>query len=265
MLYMYLFQRRLIYYPERDLQAPEHYGFKQAEIIEIRTEDNHTLHGWYSPAKPGMPTIVYFHGNRGHLGNCGRPEKLNAFAEAGYGVITPSWRGYGTSSGKPDEQGLMTDADAAMKYALRKGLREKDIIIYGESLGSGMAVRMATVYPARLLVLEAPYTSVQDRGVEKYPWLPVRKLLIDKFDSLSIIPHIKPPVLIMHGELDSVIPPHHGQSLFNAAPAAYKKLQRLADVHHSDFKPAKIIAEMEIALREFPQPAGVLAASAERL
>lgn len=265
MLYMYLFQRRLIYYPERDLQHPEYYGFKGPEIIEITTEDGHTLHGWYTPAQPGRPTIVYFHGNRGHLGNCGRPEKLKAFVEAGFGVITPSWRGYGTSSGKPDEIGLMTDADAAMKFAMRKGLKEKDIIIYGESLGSGMAVRMGTLYPARLLVLEAPYTSVQDRGVEKYPWLPVRLLLIDKFDSLSIIPHIKPPVLIMHGELDAVIPPIHGQKLFDAAPASSKKLQRLAGVHHSDFDPKKIIEEMELALQEFPEPVGVLAASAERL
>jgi fermentation-respiration switch protein FrsA (DUF1100 family) len=214
LLLLYVFQRSVMYFPDTALAPPETYGLS-ADSVSLTTADNLTLTAWYIPAKDNNPTIVYFHGKGGHLGY--RAEKFHAFANAGFGVFATSYRGYGTSEGSPSEQGLYADARAAISHMLTT-LTPENIILYGESLGTGVAAQMAMEHPnLRALVLEAPYTSVATRSQEIYPVFPAFWLVKDRYETLKKLPNIHLPILIFHGEKDRVIPIHHGRTLLKKA------------------------------------------------
>jgi fermentation-respiration switch protein FrsA (DUF1100 family) len=232
---MFIVQRHMIYHPVRHLGVPESYGFIRAKQIELPTDDGHTIKAWYTPPTTRQETIVYFHGNRGNIGN--RAHKLIAFAKEGYGVLAVSWRGFGGSTGKPSERGLLKDAHTAIKWL---HIPHEQMILYGESLGSGVAVQMATEYPVSLIMLEAPYASIRGRAQELYPWLPVHYILRDHFDSISHISKIKSPLLIIHGENDEVMPVSHSKRLFEAAPDP-KRMVLYPHVHHTDFSMQQIL------------------------
>lgn len=244
-LAMFLLQRHIIYHPVKGLGAPEANGFSAGQAVEILTQDGERLQGWHTRPTSRKETILYLHGNAGHLGD--RAYKLKAFAEAGFGVLGISWRGYGDSTGSPTEAGLMADAQAAIDWLK---LPPEQLILFGESLGSGVAVRMASMQPARLLVLEAPYISVRRRGQELYPWLPVKYLLQDNFDSLEYIGKVKAPILLLHGAKDAVIPLAHGQQLFAAAPEP-KHMVVYPEVGHTDFSLVQLLEPIEQALQQF--------------
>lgn len=232
---MFLLQRHMIYHPVCHLGSPDSYGFVRAKQIEILTDDGVKIKAWYAPPTTRQETIVYFHGNRGNIGN--RAHKLMAFAKDGYGVLALSWRGFGGSSGRPSERGLLKDAHTAIAWLQ---IPHEHIILYGESLGSGVAVQMATEYPAFLTMLEAPYASIRGRAQELYPWLPVRWILRDHFDSINHITDIKSPLLIIHGEEDEVMPVAHAKRLFEAAPDP-KRLVLYPHIHHTDFSMQQIL------------------------
>ena len=247
MVGMFLLQRHMIYHPVRQLGAPASYGFIKAKQVEIHTDDGEKIKAWYAPPTTRKETILYFHGNRGNVGN--RAHKLMGFAKEGYGVLALSWRGFGGSTGKPSERGLLKDAHNAMKWL---DIPHEQIILYGESLGSGVAVQIATEYPVHLTMLEAPYASIRGRAQELYPWLPVQWILRDNFDSLMHISNIQSPLLIIHGESDDVIPVRDAQILFKAAPEP-KRLVLYPHVHHTDFSMQQILhplAEMEKHIRQ---------------
>lgn len=246
MLLMFLFQRRIIYHPEKNSGSPQINGFKTAQEVEILTTDGERLHGWYAPPTTKAETIVYFHGNAGHLGH--RATKLNAFAETGYGVFSVHWRGYGNSTGTPSEAGLMEDARAAINWLK---LSSEQMVFYGESLGSGVAVRMATEFPAKLVMLEAAYISVQQRGKELYGWLPVKYLLQDNFDSYHFIDKIHAPLVMIHGDKDTIIPVSHGKALFDKAVQP-KKIYIYKGIGHTDFTMEQILQPLAIGLTEMP-------------
>lgn len=230
---MCLFQRQLMYYPDKRMKPPTHYGLADMTAVPVTTADNVTLTAWTHPAKPGMPTIVYFHGNAGHLGY--RAFKFRPFIAAGFGLVAVSYRGYGTSAGEPSENGLYEDARAAIKLALSMpGVSEKRLVLYGESLGSGVAVQMATEFGVGGLALEAPYTSVVDRAAEIYPFVPVRYLIRDRFESLKKIRDVKAPLLVFHGERDKIIPIRHGKLLL-AYAGEPKRGVFFPTVGHTDF------------------------------
>lgn len=218
---MYVYQRKLMYYPEKLIYDAAHYGVPAAIITPIKAEDGTSLEIWHLlPPKTGGQYLLYFHGNAGHIGD--RMEKLRIYNEAGFGVIGVSYRGFGRSEGSPSEMGLYMDAKAAFRYAQSLGLEAKDLILYGESLGSGIATETAKWLadngtPAKGLVLEAPYTSVAGRAQEKYPFIPARYLVHDKFESIAKIKGIHCPLLIFHGARDAVIPIHHGRTLLATA------------------------------------------------
>ncbi|MBY0408120.1 MAG: alpha/beta hydrolase, partial [Rickettsiales bacterium] len=187
---------------------------------------------------PGFPTIVYFHGNASHMGN--RAGKYQAFADKGFGVLAVSYRGYGKSTGAPTELGLYEDARAALAYVsenLHTPLSQ--VLIYGESLGSGVAVQMACEHEIGALVLEAAYLSVAQRAAELYPYIPVNWLIKDGFHSIRKIGKVKAPLLLFHGELDETIPFAHGKALFEAAPSV-KQSHYFPHVGHNDFDSALI-------------------------
>ncbi len=171
------------------------------------------LRAWYREAEPWAPTLIFFHGNAGF-----QWRKLDAFAARGYGFLVTSYRGYAAGAGTPSEAGMMEDARAALAFAQAQGIAPEDTVLYGESLGTGVAARMAMEDGAwRTLVLDAPYTSIEDRASEVYFWLPVSLLIRDRFDTAAFIDQVETPLLILHGTEDDVIPIDHGRALLDLA------------------------------------------------
>ncbi|HEY1431370.1 MAG TPA: alpha/beta hydrolase, partial [Stellaceae bacterium] len=160
--------------------------------------------------------VAYFHGNGGHIGY--RAERLRWFAREGYGVLMAEYRGYGGNPGTPNETGLLTDAAAALDYIEAEGIAPNRIVLYGESLGSGIAVLAAAQRQVAALILEAPFTSVAEVAQYHYSFMPAAALIWDRFDSLAGIGDVKAPILILHGERDRVVPVRFGRALFDAAP-----------------------------------------------
>ncbi len=236
-----------MYMPSRNLEHPEKYGLSLQEV-GFSTRDNVKIAAWFSPAQDAKETIIYFHGNLGNLGTFARHEKFRAFMDKGFGVLAVSYRGYGKSEGSPGEAGFYHDARASLDWLIARGLPQGKMVLFGESLGTGVAVQMAIEYEnIRALVLEAPYTSVLARAKEIHWWLPVKHLLKDTFDSIGKIAGVKAPVLILHGELDRTIPVAHGRKLLAAANEP-KKGVFFPHVHHIDFAPVDLAREVEVFL-----------------
>ncbi len=229
---LFSLQRSILYKPVAEQLAPHHYGLYEMEEIELTAQDGTKTKAWYKPAPKGKLTMLYYHGNAGNLAD--RTEKLEAFLRRGIGLLALSYRGYGNSEGSPTEQGIYQDARAAIEYLSKQGVNENQFFIYGESLGSGVAVQMATEYTARAIVLEAPYTSIINRGYEIYPLFPIRFLLRDTFNSIEKIPNVHLPVMIFHGYRDQVMPIHHGRRLLQAANEP-KEARFFDNVGHTDF------------------------------
>lgn len=239
-LYMYWKQRSILFQPSGQMMHPSHYQLFEMQEEILTTGDQVNIVCWYQPPpEQHAPVIVYFHGNAVHLGEDWRINKFRSFIEHGYGVCSISYRGYGNSEGHASEQGLYTDARAMLHYVMNdKKIAQRQLILYGESLGTGVAVQMALEYQrVKALILEAPYRSIERKGVENYPWLPVRILIKDRFDSISKAPHIKTPTLIIHGELDQTIPVSHGRDLLQSLKTKKKKGIFPPDNSHTDFDP----------------------------
>jgi fermentation-respiration switch protein FrsA (DUF1100 family) len=212
---MYLRQRDLQYYPENKGLTPSSIGLSGIEVVELVTPDDETVLAWYSPAEAGRPTILYLHGNAGEIGD--RADRFAAYQSQGFGVFFLSYRGYGGSTGSPSEKGLVTDGFAAYDWLTARGIEGRDIMLVGESLGTGIAVQLAAGRPVGAVALEAPFASAADIGAKVYWWLPVRLLMKDKFDSLDHVAKINAPLLVIHGEHDDLIPLSEGERLFAMA------------------------------------------------
>ena len=239
---MAIYQRKFLYFPDTQIGTPEQYGLCGFDESFIKTGDGLSIQLWYKPAKNGQPTILYFHGNASHIGN--RAGIYSALAGKGFGVLTISYRGYGKSEGKPTEQGLYIDGRSAISYLTENNKIPLDnIILYGESLGTGVAVQMAQEHSVRAVILQAPYTSVSGRAAELYFFIPVKMVMLDHFDSLSKITKINAPLLILHGELDETIPIRHGKTLLKAANSP-KEAVFFHDVGHNNFDSSAIAANV---------------------
>lgn len=239
---MILYQRKLMYFPHTDLLAPAQYGLDHVKAGKLKTKDGELLDFWHLPAADGRPTILYFHGNGGHLGF--RANFFRAAADAGYGVWMLSYRGFGTSTGSPSETGLYIDAEAAYQY-LRQDLQLADdqIILFGESLGTGVATHVAQGKKLRSLVLQAPFTSVVGLASEIYWWLPVNMMLKDRYDSISKTANVQMPTLILAAEKDRVVPARHAKRLFEVMHDP-KKFVMFSGVGHNDFDPQLVLREL---------------------
>lgn len=214
---MFVAQRNLQYFPNKVVPIPAEVGLPEFRTVTVQTADSLLLSGLHAaPTDGSKPTILYFHGNGGHVGD--RSAIAGALHRAGYGVLLAGYRGYGGNPGSPTEQGLMTDGRAWADWLVERGVSGRKLVFYGESLGTGVAVQMAAERNAAGLVLQSPYTSITDVAAAAYPFLPVRLLLLDRFDSLGRIPEIRAPLLVVHGERDSVVPVALGRRLFAAAP-----------------------------------------------
>lgn len=204
-------QRALIYYPHAEEVAPDMEG---VEAVRIETEDGERLVAWYRAPEDGEPIFLFFDGNGGrpHIWS-GRWRRIG---DMGAGFLAVYYRGYSGSTGRPSERGLHLDARAGYDWLTAHGYAPQDIVIHGFSLGSGVAVRLASERPARALVLEAPFTSVDDVAAG-YVTPVLASLVQDRFRSREWIGEVHAPVLIAHGDADTVIPFAQGERLFELA------------------------------------------------
>jgi len=229
---MFFSQRDFIYYPDK--RAHNHAAMTgNLRPVHVKTSDGLSLTGLYlPPSEPGSKVIVLFHGNGGRAAD--RLFKAGYFTKDGYGVLLAEYRGYGGNEGQPSEQGLYNDARAYLAYLMEaEGIAAQDIILYGESLGSAVAVQMATEITPGALILESPFSSMVDLAKQIYWFLPVELLLQDKYESLGKIASLEMPLLIVHGARDDIVPPAHAAALFEAASEP-KTLHIIEEAGHND-------------------------------
>ncbi len=231
LLAAYLGQRRLMYFPDPERVPPAEEELTGVAERVLKTPDGQRLVAWYGKARPGQPTILYFHGNAGGLAD--RAPRVQRFMGEGWGVYMLAYRGYAGSSGSPSETANVADARLAYGALVEEGVDPASIIIYGESLGTGVAVRLATERPAAGLILDAPYTSIVEIAARAYFYLPVRYLLTDRYETRKYIAQVHMPLLILHGERDAVIPVANGRELLQLANEP-KRLATFPNAGHSD-------------------------------
>lgn len=212
---VFLGQRSLIYLPSPEQPDPADTGLENLTVAETPIDGELTLRHWYVPAKRGNPVLVVFQGNAGHMGH--RVAKFRPFLNAGHGLFLTGYRGYSGNPGRPSETGLLNDGRAALDWLKARGVPKDRIVLYGESLGTGVAVPLAAERDVAVLVLEAPFTSLADVAQWHYWYLPARWLIRDRFESKARIGDVQAPLLILHGEDDRTIPLRFGRRLFEAA------------------------------------------------
>lgn len=227
----FILQRRLMYLPDPDRVSPATFNLAGVKERVLVAPDTAQIVTWYAPARPGQPTILYFHGNAGNLAS--RSERVRRYVSRGYGVMLMSYRGYSGSTGSPSERANIADAKLAYDALISDGIDPEDIIIYGESLGSGVAVQVAADNEIGGLVLDAPYTTIVDVAALAYPYLPVRPFVFDRYESIRYLPRVKAPLLVLHGEEDRVIPVEMGKAVYAAANAP-KEIATFPHAGHSD-------------------------------
>ena len=212
---VYSLQRNLLYHPKEN----NYYGDEllvDISKVTIKTKDNIDLISWYHNKNSiNYKTILFLHGNAGSLEN--RIHKINHFKDMNVNFLIIAWRGFSGNKGKPTEKGLYEDAKSALRWLANKGVKEESIIIYGESLGTGVATEIAQNKNFAGVILETPFTSMVSVGKSHYPFFPVSILLKDKYESDKKIKNIKSPILIMHGEVDKLVPFWMGKKLYNLA------------------------------------------------
>lgn len=243
----WLGQRRLMYFPDPSRISPAAAGLAGVEEHLLDVSDGVKLVTWQAAAQPGQPTLLYFHGNAGGLVN--RAGRFARYRAIGYGLFAVSYRGYSGSTGSPSESANFGDAILAYEVLRGRGVAPEDIVVYGESLGSGVAVALAAQRKVGALVLDAPYTSIVDVAAGQYPFLPVRMLLTDRYESNVLIQHVGAPVLILHGARDSIIPVEMGRSL-HALANEPKRLVIFPQGRHVDLDDHGAVQEVQTWVSE---------------
>jgi fermentation-respiration switch protein FrsA (DUF1100 family) len=208
-------QRKFLFLPGGEVVEPQQAGLHKAQALYLTTEDGETLFAWYKPPAPDKPLLLYFHGNGGNLAI--QAGMLQAITAAGNGVLAVEYRGYPGSTGSSSEQGLLLDAEAAYAKAQALGIPDAKIVVFGQSLGSGVAVALAARHKVGALVLDSPFTSAQAVASRLYWMFPVGWVMKDPFHSDERITKVTAPLLIVHGTADPVIPFDLGETLFGLA------------------------------------------------
>ena len=211
---MYLFQRRLLFFPDATRRLPASAGLLQAQEVTFQSGNGEKLIAWTIPPRGDKPVVIYFQGNAGGLDL--RAERFTWLTEDGTGLVALCYRGYGGSSGTPSEEGLIRDAAAAYDFAVKR-YDGKRIVLFGESLGTAIAIALAAERTVAGVILDAPFTSAADVGAAAYPFAPVRWLMRDPFHSHARIGSVTAPILVLHGERDGIVPIRFGERLFALA------------------------------------------------
>ena len=232
-IFIYFYQRNLLYHPSENNYQNDKVKFNYDEIY-IKVDEEIQLKSWIIKKDfMKFKTLVVFHGNAGHLSN--RIYKLNELYKLDINILLISWRGFSGNKGSPTENNLYKDAKAAIKWLNEEGVSNNQIILYGESLGSGVAVEVGKENNFNSIILESPFTSIENSAKIYYPYLPVRFILKDRYDSISKIKMINIPILIMHGEKDDVVPFSMGKELFEKANSPKQSYFTPDDDHMMEF------------------------------
>ncbi len=202
-------ERSVFYFPSKKRYADVPAG---VDSLTLTTPDGLRLQAWYLAPPDGRPLVLYFHGNGGNLTGAG--EIFEALRQLDLGVLAVDYRGYGESQGEPSEQGLYLDALTTYDEAVRRGFKPEQIILYGHSLGGGVATYLAQERPCAGLILTATFTSTTDVARHRKGETAARQ--IDGYDNLSRVKHLRIPVFILHGDKDETIPFEMGQALHEA-------------------------------------------------
>ena len=215
LLFLYFYQRNLLYHPNENNYSEDKISV-EIKKVKILTSDNIELVGWYHEKNlKSYKTLIYFHGNAGSLEN--RIHKLNHFQDMNINFLIIAWRGFSGNNGKPSEEGLYLDGNSAINWLIKEGVAEKNLILYGESLGTGVAIQLAQNRNFGGVILETPFTSMVDAAKIFYPYIPVNLLLKDKFENYKKVKNINSPILVMHGEIDQIVPFSMGKKIYEIA------------------------------------------------
>ena len=213
--FLYFYQRNLMYHPDENNYFGDRLSVDVKEV-KIVTDDKINLLGWYHEKDiKKHKTILFFHGNAGSLEN--RIHKLNHFQDMKINFLIIAWRGFSGNNGKPSERGFYEDGKSAIDWLVEKGVDEKNLILYGESLGTGIATHLAQHKNYAGVILETPFTSMVDAAKIFYPYIPVNLLLKDKFENYKKVKNINSPILVMHGEIDQIVPFSMGKKIYEMA------------------------------------------------
>ncbi len=231
--FLFIFQSRYVYYPERVLLAdPGSIGL-EFETVRFETADGVKLLGWFIPGDGARGVILFCHGNAGNISH--RLESIQIFHRLGLGVFIFDYRGYGESEGEPTEQGTYQDAEAAWRYLIEtRQLIPSQIIVFGRSLGGAVASWIAQSQTPGALILESTFTSLGDVAATLYPYLPVRLLLRFEYNTAEHLSRIDCPVLIVHSRDDEMMPFGHGRRLFEMAKEP-KRFLEISGTHNEGF------------------------------
>ena len=214
-IFVYFNQRNLLYHPFENNYTTDEANFSYEEVF-IPTSSGKKLKAWFHKKDLKQnKTLIFFHGNAGDLRN--RIYKLNLIKNFDINFLIVAYRGFSGNKGNPTEDGLYQDARDALDWLNKQEITDEQIIIYGESLGTGVSVEVAQNKKFAGIILESPFTSMVDAGKHYYFYLPVSLLLKDRYESLNKLKNIKIPILVMHGEKDRIVPFHMGKKIFKEA------------------------------------------------
>lgn len=249
--YMFVQQRTIVFNPSQADVALAVGSVPRAINVMLDTTDGETLKAWWVAPAAGRPVYLYLHGNAGNLEGSfsqptGRAERFAGLTLEGAGLLALSWRGYGGSSGSPSEAGFLVDAETALAW-VKQQAPDASVILFGESLGTGVATQLAAREQVAALILDSPFTSIVDVGAGRYPWLPVKLLSKDRFDSQAVAGAIQEPVFIQHCIDDDVVPYAMGQRLYAALASTEKMFRTIAGRCHvpSIFPQLPLLRELE--------------------
>ena len=213
--YIYLFQRNLLYHPSVNGYQGDKINFDYEEVF-IENNEGIKLKAWlHKKDLINKKTILFFHGNAGDLNN--RNYKLNELSKLDVNFLIVAYRGFSNNQGKPTEEGLYEDARSSLNWLKLKGVKEKNLILYGESLGTAVAIETAQNMNLAGIILESPFTSMVELAQKYYPFLPVKFILKDKYETEKKLSNINSPLLVLHGRLDSIVPFFMGKKIFEQA------------------------------------------------
>jgi uncharacterized protein len=244
--FLYVAQRSLLYHPRSRHPTPAAAGLPTAEEAVIETSDGERVIVWHVPPRGEKPVVIYFHGNAEIVAS--RAARHRELTADGNGLVALSYRGYMGSTGSPTEEGLLRDAEAAYRFATSR-YSSNPIVLWGHSLGSGVAVALAGRHPVAKVILEAPFSSTADVAAALFPFVPVRWLMHDQFRSDLRIDAVRAPLLIMHGADDWVVPIRLGERLFELAHEP-KRFVRFPDGGHDDLDDYGAGAEVRRFIQE---------------
>ncbi len=213
---LYFLQRKLMYHPDFTRPMPAELGLEGVAPVTYESGDGLDLFAWWlPPGSPGAPVILYFHGNAGTLAD--REDKVRHFKAMGWGALMTTYRYNAGVGGDPTEDALLADAGRAVSWLEAQGIPKSRVVLFGESLGSGIAISLAADGVGAAVVVEGGYDAVMAVAQRKYWFAPVAWLMKDKFDSRPKARKSNKPILIVHGEQDPIIPLSHARALYAAS------------------------------------------------